>query len=61
MKIIKKAAILPCECQYCHSVFQPRWKDLVKSERLVKEDVLCPLCGGRNYVSLEERSTENAE
>ena len=55
MKVLKKAKILPCECQYCHSVFQPKWKDVVKGgARLIKEVVCCPMCKGKNYVNFEK-------
>lgn len=54
MKVLKKAKILPCECQYCHSVFQPKWRNIQMSSRFVKEQVCCPICKGGNYVKFEK-------
>ena len=55
MKVLKKAKILPCECEYCHSVFQPKWKDVkMLGSRFVKEVVVCPMCKGHNYANFEK-------
>lgn len=59
MKVLKKAKIVPCKCQYCHSVFQPKWRNLGKSSRFVKEEVQCPVCKGTNYVKFVEREGDN--
>lgn len=45
MKIIRKAKILPCECKRCHTIFQPRKRNLKRHAH-----VFCPLCGYGNDV-----------
>ena len=54
MKIIRHPKILPCECEICHTVFQPEWRKLYLSSRYAKENVRCPMCKARNYVKFEE-------
>lgn len=43
MKVFKKGVILPCECENCHTVFQPKWRKIYHS-RYVK----CPMCNSSN-------------
>lgn len=58
MKIIKKSKILPCECRICGTVFQPKWGNLEKSSRLIKERVNCPMCKATNYVAFEKGAAD---
>lgn len=57
MKIVQKSKILLCECKYCHTVFRPKWRNLRKSSRFVKEAVSCPACKGTNYVNFARGGT----
>lgn len=54
MKILKRPKILPCECRLCGAKFQPKWRNLENSTRLVRERVYCPFCGAINYVEFEK-------
>ena len=45
MKIIRKAKILPCECERCNTIFQPRKRNLNEHG-----SVFCPFCGWVNGV-----------
>ena len=49
MKILKKAKILPCECEKCGSIFQPNWKDVRHGDF-----TYCPMCGVPTSVSYEK-------
>ena len=54
MKVLKKAVIPPIDCQYCHSVFQPKWKEMLKGSGFhIKDMIFCPICGGSNFIRFE--------
>ena len=58
MKILKKPKILPCECKICGTMFQPKWRNLKQSSRLIKEEVYCPMCKATNDITFEKGSEE---
>lgn len=61
MKILKRPKILPCECKICGAIFQPKWRNLEKSSRLIKESVYCPLCKTKNFVKFEKGATDESK
>lgn len=59
MKIIRYPKILPCECEVCHTIFQPEWRKLrLSTSRLAKEKVYCPMCKAANIVMFDKGDKE---
>lgn len=61
MKILELSKILPCQCKICGTVFQPKWRNLHISSRLVKEQVYCPMCRADNDVNFEKGADDEQD
>ena len=58
MKILKRHKIPQVTCENCGCIFQPKYRDLIRSTRYVKELVECPFCKKENYIKFKEKEND---
>lgn len=54
MKFFKKPKILPCECEACGAIFQPKTRHIYPSNYTSLVYVRCPICKNQCIVRFEK-------